>query len=129
MDELEKSEAPSPLAVNVSTHEIPEGLSGWVGFVGIITIVSGASYILSCIGIFIGVFMVIAGIALMGGKSALDNITHADPLMIPFLEKLRTFMLMTGIVYIVTIALTIIGLTLYFGFIVALLSSIGNVPL
>lgn len=106
-----------------SSAAIPPGLLGWTSFVGVMNILGGVLSCLSCFGILYGIFMIIAGTALMGAKSALQGVQTIDPAMQPFLAKLKTAMQMMGIFYILTIVVTIIMVIVYAGMIFGALSS------
>ncbi len=101
---------------------VPAGLLGWTTFVAIMTLIGGGLSILSCIGIPQGVLMVIGGIALLGGKSALEGVGAVDVAVLPYLQKMRLFMQMQGWIYILGILLGGLILILYFGVILAALS-------
>lgn len=84
---------------------VPSGLRGWMVFVGVVHIITGISTILSCVGLPIGIVQLIAGAALISGSSMLDRLPGVDPGMIPFLQKMRSFFLLTGVVALIGIAL------------------------
>lgn len=101
---------------------VPAGLLGWTTFVAVMTLLGGGLSILSCIGIPQGVLMIIGGIALLGGKTALEGVGGVDAAVIPYLEKMRLFMQMQGWIYILGLLLGGIILIFYFGVILAALS-------
>jgi len=102
---------------------LPEGLMGWMTFVAVMTLISGALSIMSCFGAPTGILMVIAGVSLLGAKSALEPLASIDPAMLPFLNKLKTFMVMHAIVYILGLLIMAVLFTIYFGVIMAALAS------
>jgi hypothetical protein len=126
---LSLTEPVSP-AVALSTAPascaLPQGLLGWMSFVGIVNIVLGALNCISCIGIFAGVFMIIAGVALMGGKTVLAGINSIDSSLLPFFQKLKTFLLMSGIMYIMVIVSMIIAGIVYFAIFAAAMAGAMN---
>lgn len=122
------AESPAPIGVEAvhtaqPNAEAPANLAGWMRFVGVMTIVVGALYTASCFGILWGVLMIIGGVALLGARTALDGITGVPPNFVPFLEKLNTFFLVTGIMYIVMIIGTVLMLIFYGGMIIAAITS------
>jgi hypothetical protein len=102
-----------PVHAGAATGGIPDGLEGWMSFVGIVTIISGALYCLTCVGIIVGIFMIMAGTALMGAKNALGLFRAVDPSQALFFDKLKGCMLWTGIFYIISIIITIGWLIVY----------------
>jgi hypothetical protein len=108
---------------------LPDGLAGWTGFVGIITIVSGVFNALSCIGVLFGIFQIIAGVALMGAKTALVGVDTVPASLDGFFQKMKTFMQMTGIFYIVMLVMMVIFVALYATIFAAAISgAMGGMP-
>jgi hypothetical protein len=95
---------------------LPPGLCGWMAFIAIWTIIGGAFNCLSVIGLIWGVMMIVAGVALWSGKDMLLAMGGVDPAYLPFLEKLKTFMMLTGIVYILSVVLGILIFIVFVGF-------------
>jgi hypothetical protein len=102
--------------------EVPEGLRGWMSFVGIVTLVLGVFNVLTCIGLIHGVLLIFASIGLLGARSALDG-ARVDATMLPFLQKLKTFMVMTGWTYIVAFIVFVIGVAIYAVFFAAMFAT------
>ncbi len=98
---------------------IPEGLTGWMTFVAVMTIITGAVYCLSCVWIIIGIPTLIAGTALLGAKNAIVNMGSVDASLSVFFAKLKSFFKITGIVYIIGFIIGIVIFILYFGVIAA----------
>ena len=98
---------------------VPKGLTGWMTFVAVMTIISGAFYCLGCIWIIVGIPTIIAGSALLAAKNAIANIGVVDSSLNVFFGKLKSFMHLTGIVYIIGFIAGIVFLVLYFSVIVA----------
>ena len=122
------AESPAPSGVEAvhtaqPSAEAPANLAVWMRFVGVMTIVVGALYTASCFGILWGVLMIIGGVALLGARTALDGITGVPPNVVPFLDKLNTFFLVTGIMYIVMIIGMVLMLIFYGGMIIAAITS------
>ena len=99
---------------------VPHGLSGWMGFSGLVCIVLGVLMCLGCVTTIIGVPLLVGGIALLGAKATLDRIPDADqPELRRFFLKLRTYLIMTGMVYVVVM----LGLLLLFSTVFAAMVS------
>lgn len=82
--------APPPL------RTIPAGLRGWLLFLGISTLCTGVLSCLTFFGIASGIPLIIAGTALLGARTALDEPVEMDR----FLEKIRTATIGLSIIYI-----------------------------
>ena len=106
------SAAPTPAtSFPVSpSDDLPPGLAGWMQFVGVVHIVLGVISCLTCFGIITGVFMLIGGSALLRAKGLLLLVDQIPPTLLPFFEKLKTFIKMMGIMYILTIVLFGVGI-------------------
>ena len=103
---------------------VPAGLTGWMAFNGIVIILSGVTYVLSCFALPSGILLILAGASLMSAQSMLTGLRTVDPGMLPFLQKLRGFFLMTGVATLVAIVLTLLMLILAFGMGVAMFSTL-----
>lgn len=101
---------PPPAPSSDTRVAIPSGLSGWMAFNGIVIILSGLAYITTCFALPSGILLVIAGASLMSAQSMLGAMRGVDPALLPFLQKLRGFFLMTGIATLVAIVLTVVFL-------------------
>ncbi len=105
----------SQAAPALDADTLLEGLEKWMGFSGIMTIITGALACLGCVGIIYGVFMILGGIALMGAKNSLSQIEKLYPEYRPFLENMLKASKMIGICYIAGIVTSILFMILYFG--------------
>ena len=108
----------SPIAT-LNQMPIPEGLTGWMTFIAVMTIISGVFYCLGCIWMIVGIPTIIAGSALLAAKNAIANVGAVDASLNVFFSKLKSFMQLTGIVYIIGFIVGIVLFVLYFGVIVA----------
>ena len=93
---------------------LPDGLLGWLGFVAIMNIIYGVFMAISCFGIIHGILTIIAGTALLAGKNALEGVQTVDATLVPFFDKLKTFVQMTGILIILGLVGGLIGIILWF---------------
>jgi hypothetical protein len=84
---------------------LPQGLLGWTQFVGVMNIIGGVLTCLSCVGIPLGILMIVAGNALLGSRNTLMNMASVDNAMAPYLQQIKKYMLMRGILYIINIIL------------------------
>jgi len=116
---------PMPASIESAPASVmmPEGLTGWMGFVGVMLIVFGVLSCLSCFGIVTGVLMIIAGTSVMGAKNLLAGMNRVDPAMLPFFLKLKTFFLMSGVMYILSLVMTVVVLVFYFSIIVGAIAA------
>lgn len=92
---------------------LPSGLRGWMTFVGIMNILVGVFGILSCFGIITGVLTLIAGIAILGARSALDSVATIEATLWPFFDKFKLFVQMLGWSYLVGIIIGALILLFY----------------
>jgi hypothetical protein len=100
--------------------QIPPGLAGWMTFVGVMNIIGGAfmclvgvitvlTIILPIIYIPFGVLLILSGTALTSGKVALLTATSFDDSIELFLIKIKRFMLIFGVFYIINVVLMVLG--------------------
>lgn len=118
--------APAPATTDTEVEVIPDGLLGWMTFNGVMNIVMGVLSILSCFGLPTGVLMLIGGIGLTGARTALENVSSLPPDLAPFFKKFRTFLVMTGIMYILSIVLMIVMMLFYIGVFAFAMSAAGT---
>ena len=103
---------------------LPDGLRGWMTFVGVMTILSSIFPSL----VLYGLPMLLAGIAVIGARAALDRAPFVSPDLVPFFAKLKTFFCCWGWMFILVIFLTILFLLVYAGLALWTASS-GQLPL
>ena len=106
---------------------IPAGLTGWMTFIAVMTIISGALYCLGCIWIIVGIPTIIAGVALLAAKHALAAVGQVDSSLGLFFAKLKTYVMLSGIVYIIGFVAGIVMFILYFGVIMSAIAGQGGV--
>jgi hypothetical protein len=92
---------------------IPEGLLGWTKFVGVMNIIAGVLTCLTCIGIPIGIMLIVAGNALLGSKNVLETSGATAAALPSYLQNIKKFMLMQGIMYILYIVLFALQIAFY----------------
>ena len=98
---------------------LPDGLRGWMTFIGVMTILSS---LLPSVVLF-GLPMLLAGLAVLSARTALDRTPFISPDMVPFFTKLRAFFCCWGWMYILGIFLAILVLLIYLGIALWTLSS------
>ncbi len=114
-----------PAAVTTPEIALPPKLGGWMQFAGVMTILLGVLYALSCFGILWGVLLIIGGVALLGARSALATVRTVPWPLGPFFEKINTFFLTLGIFYIVMLVVISLVLIIYGGLLIAVLSNLS----
>ncbi|MCZ7590982.1 MAG: DUF5362 domain-containing protein [Kiritimatiellae bacterium] len=86
---------------------------GWLTFVGLFNILSGSMMILTCFGTPAGILMILAGIAAMGAKTALDQTGDIPAEFAPVMARLRKFFIYTGVIVILNlVAFVLFALTM-----------------
>lgn len=124
--------SPSSTASSYSTNDdvtgprIPQGLIGWTKFIGVLSILHGILTCLGCLTIPIGVLMIIAGNAALTSCKSLESMTTIDTATAAYLQNMKRFMLMWGIVAIIGVFVTIISIPLYFAMVLELMGEFQN---
>lgn len=85
-------------------------------FNGVMLIIQGAMYCLNCIGAFIGVPLIIAGIALFGGADTLEQTGGVSHGMLPFLQKFKSFNTALGVYHVIMLVLLVLSVVLVIAF-------------
>ncbi len=98
---------------------LPDGLRGWMTFIGIMMILGA---LLPSVAL-VGLPMLLAGIALLGARAALDRSPFIPPDLVPFFTRLRTFFCCWGWMYILGLFLVVLVLLAYSGIALWALSS------
>ncbi|MGD9782893.1 MAG: DUF4339 domain-containing protein [Kiritimatiellia bacterium] len=90
---------------------LPDGLRGWMSFIGVMTILGA---LLPSVAL-VGLPMLLAGLALLGARASLDRAPYISPDMVPFFTRLRTFFCCWGWMYILGLFLVVLILLAYSG--------------
>jgi len=87
------------------------GMKGWLKFIGIVTIISGALQALSIIGILWAWLPIWLGVILsQAGSRAGDYLDRQDDAALAqFTGKLKTYFVISGVVLIVSLALGVLA--------------------
>lgn len=104
--------APVPLSPG-PRGEIPPGLLGWATFVGVTQVILGVLQCLTCVGLLTGIPFVVAGVALLGAKAALENLPQVDPALEPFLVKLRRYVTAMGFLLALSLIAGVVAIGLH----------------
>ncbi len=102
--------APTPPPGAVTSGVTAPDFGPWLTIVGVSNILLGALLTMTCVGIPVGILMILAGAAAMGAKTALQAARSTSPEVATALAKFRTYFLLTGVVFL----LNIIGFLLIF---------------
>ena len=110
-----------------SGSAIPDGLQGWMTFFGVMMIIGGVCYCISCIYLIPGIFLILGGSSFLAAKNALDDVEEIPPQLQLFFEKLRHSMKMMGIFMIIFIVVFVIFMCVYmFAFAAGMASAFQN---
>lgn len=104
---LARASQPTSFPSAAMPGDVPDGMLGWMTFVGVVFIIMGVLECLTCVGIIVGIPLILAGTALLGAKSELESLTTVDPEMLPFLNRIKTFVIVLGVFFLIGIVSTI----------------------
>jgi hypothetical protein len=90
---------------------LPEGLRGWMTFVGVVTLLLFFAPAM----MLYGLPMFLAGVAVLGASSALGRAAYVDAALLPFFSKLKTAFACVGWTYLIGIFFAVLGLLAYLG--------------
>lgn len=104
-------------------QRVSESMSGWLKFLGIMNIISGALTALSIWGIIIAWLPIWLGVLLLQAANRINTarFTQNKGELITMMDKLRLYFVIQGILTIVTIALVIVGVAVFSTLILKLL--------
>ncbi len=105
-------------------QRVSEGMTGWLKFLGIINIISGAFTALSIWGIVIAWLPIWLGILLLqaSGRISTSRFSQNRADLVTMMDKLRLYFVIQGILIIVTIAMVIIAIVVFGSLIMKYLS-------
>ncbi len=100
-------------------QRISVNMNGWLKFLGIVNIISGALAAISVVGILVAWLPIWLGILLIqaGSKASSARLTHDPRELVVMMDKLRLYFVIQGILIIVMIAIVLMGF-MFFGTIV-----------
>lgn len=104
-------------------QRVSESMSGWLKFLGIMNIISGAFTALSIWGIIIAWLPIWLGVLLLQAANRINAVrfTQNKSELVTMMDKLRLYFVIQGILIIVTIALVIVGVAVFSTLIMKLL--------
>lgn len=123
---MENMNQPNYAVPNTATLQT---LSKWAGFVGIMSIIIGAFTCLGAIGTFglsliPGVITIVMGVKLRSAKASIDKyLAGGGNELNNIFENLGTYFKIQGILYIITIVLTVLGILFAGVFMAAMFSN------
>ena len=100
-------------------QQVSNGMTGWLKFLGIVNIVSGALSVLSLWGILIAWLPSWLGVLLLQAANRITNARFANNQgeLVQMMDKLRLYFVIQGILIIVSVVLGIIAIIIFGGFI------------
>jgi hypothetical protein len=100
-------------------------MTGWLKFLGIINIISGAFSALSIIGIVFAWLPIWLGVLLIqaSGKATEASIESNGRELVPMMEKLRLYFVIQGVIMLIFIGLAIIGIFSFIAMMPAILDT------
>jgi len=100
-------------------QQVSNGMTGWLKFLGIVNIVSGALTVLSLWGIIIAWLPIWLGVLLLQAANRITNARFANNQgeLVQMMDKLRLYFLIQGVLIIVSTILAIIAIIIFGGLI------------
>jgi hypothetical protein len=100
-------------------QQVSNGMTGWLKFLGIVNIVSGALSVLSLWGILIAWLPIWLGILLLQAANRISNARFANNQgeLVQMMDKLRLYFVIQGVLIIVSVVLGIIAAIIFGGLI------------
>ncbi|MFP4458655.1 MAG: DUF5362 family protein [Candidatus Zixiibacteriota bacterium] len=131
MDEKQNAENVSYSSENMNpsfnsiSYEM-EKLRPWLKFLGIVSIIYGALYAITIIGIIFAWIPIWLGILLLNSSKEADRLVSEQNFerMMPFIINIRKFFVITGVLFIISIAFGILAIVFYAIFGIAALAGI-----
>ncbi len=100
-------------------QQVSNGMTGWLKFLGIVNIVSGALSVLSLWGILIAWLPIWLGVLLLQAANRITNARFANNQgeLVRMMDKLRLYFVIQGILIIVSVVIGIIAIIIFGGLI------------
>jgi hypothetical protein len=110
-------------------QQVSNNMTGWLKFLGIMNIISGALTALSLWGIIIAWLPIWLGILLLqaGNKISTARFGNNKRELVQMMDKLRLYFIIQGVLIIVSIALAIVGIVVFGGLLLKYFHSGGNI--
>lgn len=118
---------PQEAVILSQIQQVSNGMTGWLKFLGIVNIVSGALSVLSIWGILIAWLPIWLGILLLQAANRITNarFTNNQGELVQMMDKLRLYFVIQGVLIIVSVILGIIALIIFGGIIFQYMQSGG----
>lgn len=96
-------------------QRVSESMTGWLKFLGIVNIISGAFTALSIWGIIIAWLPIWLGILLLqaSGRISASRFSQNRAELVTMMDKLRLFFVIQGVLIIVTVAMVVIAIVVF----------------
>jgi len=119
MEQPLTQEQPQEAVVLQQIGNISANMNGWLKFLGIMMIISGAITAISIVGIIVAWLPIWLGVLLLqaGSRASSAQLTQNPRELVVMMEKLRLFFLILGIVIIIELALVLLGFVFFGSFI------------
>jgi hypothetical protein len=103
-----------------------QNMIGWLKFLGVVTIISGAFAVMTIVGIVFAWIPIWLGVLLIqaGARASNAHITNNPKELVMMLEKLRLYFVIQGVMLIIILTMAIIGIISFGAFIPLILDKI-----
>jgi len=100
-------------------QQVSNGMTGWLKFLGIVNIISGALTALSLWGIIIAWLPIWLGVLLLQAATRITNARFAnnEGELVQMMDKLRLYFVIQGVLIIVSIVVAIVAMVIFGGLI------------
>jgi len=112
MQESVTAQQPQEAIILQQIQQISLNMNGWLKFLGIMMIISGALTAISIVGILIAWLPIWLGVLLIqaGGRASNAQFTNNPQELVVMMDKLRLFFVILGILIIIEIAFIVVGI-------------------
>ncbi|GAB4367914.1 MAG: hypothetical protein Kow0042_08810 [Calditrichia bacterium] len=107
-------------------ESISVNMNGWLKFLGIVNIVSGALTALSLVGIIIAWLPIWLGILLLqaGNRATNARLTNNRQELVVMMDKIRLYFIIQGVLIIVGLIVVVLGIFMFGAFFSTIMHSI-----
>ena len=108
-------------------QQVSNGMTGWLKFLGIMNIVSGAFSVLSIWGILIAWLPIWLGVLLLQAANRITNARFSNDQgeLVQMMDKLRLYFVIQGVLIIVSVIMVIIAIIIFGGILFRYMESGG----
>lgn len=124
MQEAMTQQQPEDARILQDIENISGNMSGWLKFLGIINIISGAFTALTLFGIVIAWLPIWLGVLLLqaGNRITHAKLTNNRQGLVTMMDKLRLYFIIQGVLFIVMIAMGVLTIIFFGSFITRFMS-------